>query len=355
VNLESLRRIAFIDRDGTIVKEPADFQLDRLEKVEFLPDVIEGLKALMDKGYELVMVSNQDGLGTASFPQKEFDLVHNFIMKVLQTQGVEFKAIEICPHFPADACHCRKPQLGLVTPYLKRLDTDNSFVVGDRESDCLLAEHMGVRCFRLGSDLTWKDIISQVVLAHRSATIERNTNETKIRVETVFDGKGEAAISSGLYFFDHMLEQLARHSGVSIKIECTGDLEVDEHHTVEDVALALGSCLNRALLDRRRIARYAFLLPMDESLAQVALDLGGRPQFVFEGHFPRQQVGDLPTEMVIHFFKSLCDSLRATLHLRVTGENTHHMVEACFKGVARALGDAVRESGGALPSTKGVL
>ncbi len=349
------RKFAFIDRDGTIIKEPPDFQLDRLDKVEFVEDVFYSLKALAEHGYDLVMVTNQDGLGTASFPQNDFDLVHTFIMKALVSQGIHFKAVQICPHRPDDGCDCRKPRLGLVLPYINEMDREHSFVVGDRASDVELAQGLGIRGFQLGISASWREILNEVLYPVRRAVYRRTTQETAIEVETRLDGKGEAQIQTGLGFFNHMLEQLARHSGISLWIQCQGDLEVDEHHTVEDVALALGQCLSQALAERRGIQRYAFLLPMDEAAVQIAFDLSGRPFFKFAGEFRREYVGDLPTEMVPHFFKSLSDSLKATLHLRVEGENTHHMVEACFKGMARVLGEAIRQDHTRVPSTKGVL
>lgn len=356
MNNPQSRRFAFIDRDGTIVKEPPDHQVDRLDKIEWVDDVILSLQKIQAEGYELIMVSNQDGLGTARFPQDEFDLCHDFIIRTLSSQGIHFSEIRICPHLPSEQCSCRKPALGLVKDFLRVMDREHSFVVGDRTSDQELASNMGIKGYLLNDQFSWKQVVDDLFLHPRKGFCERKTKETKISVQVSLDQKGQSQIQTGLAFFDHMLEQIARHSGMSLHILCEGDLHVDDHHTVEDVALALGQALSFALDERRGIERYGCLLPMDESLAEVAIDLGGRPYFVFEGKFPREQVGGLATEMVPHFFRSLADSLRASLHIKVKGENTHHMVESCFKGLARALKGAMAKTGEvSIPSTKGVV
>jgi imidazoleglycerol-phosphate dehydratase/histidinol-phosphatase len=349
------RRIAFIDRDGTLIKEPADQQVDRIDKIELMEDVIWALQKLSVAGFELVVVSNQDGLGTGSFPQADFDLCQNFMTKMFLSQGIRFSDVRICPHLPSDACRCRKPGLGLIKDYLKVIDRSNSLVIGDRHTDIELAENMGIRGIQLTDQYGWKNLVRDVLFQVRTGTYRRETKETNIFVEVFLDGQGQASIQTGIHFFDHMLEQIAKHSGVSLNIQCEGDLKVDDHHTVEDVGLALGQALSLALGDRRGIERYGCLLPMDESLAEVAIDLGGRPFLVFSGQFSREKVGDLSVEMVSHFFRSLADSLRATLNIKVNGENTHHMVEASFKGFARALKAAIVQGGDQIPSTKGLL
>lgn len=347
------RKIAFIDRDGTIVKEPPDFQIDRLEKISFVEHVIPALLSLQEMGYELVMVTNQDGLGTSSFLQQDFDLCHDFIIQVLASQGVHFNRIAVCPHFESDQCECRKPRVGLVLPEIRSgIDFKRSFVVGDRDSDVQLAQNLGIKSFKTGQ-LTWPEIIRTIKSEGRLGKVSRKTKETEIKVGVQLDGEGLAKIKTGQAFFDHMLEQIARHSGCDLTIEATGDLEIDEHHTVEDVALALGQCLREALGEKRGIERYGFVLPMDDAKVEMSLDLSGRPYFVFEGEYPREEVGGLSTEMVIHFFRSLSESLQANLHLKVQGLNTHHMVEASFKAFARSFRQAIQQTAGVrLPSTK---
>jgi imidazoleglycerol-phosphate dehydratase/histidinol-phosphatase len=351
--------VLFIDRDGTVVEEPPDEQVDALEKVRFLPGLFAALAELTRAGYHLVMVSNQDGLGTASFPREHFERCQNFILETLASQGVRFDEVFICPHRPDAGCDCRKPRTGLLTAYLARttLDTERSAVIGDRDSDLELARNLGLRGLRVraqGSDSeTWPAVVAE--LTARRAIVVRRTKETEIHVGVELDSTAPSRIETGIGFFDHMLEQLAKHGGFSLQLHCRGDLHIDEHHTVEDCALALGEALRRALGDKAGIGRYGFLLPMDEAEAQVAIDLSGRAYFVFEGKFGRDHVGALPTELVPHFFRSLADSLGAALHLNVRGDNTHHMIEACFKGVGRALRPALRRAGQDLPSTKGML
>ncbi|MCM2313053.1 MAG: bifunctional histidinol-phosphatase/imidazoleglycerol-phosphate dehydratase HisB, partial [Steroidobacteraceae bacterium] len=354
-------RILFIDRDGTIIEEPPDEQVDSLHKLRLLPGVIPALLELQRAGYRLVLVSNQDGLGTASFPEPTFREPQDFLRTLLGSQGIEFDAEFFCPHFPADGCECRKPLTGLLTEFLaaRTLDRQDSFVIGDRDTDMQLAANLGIEGLRVRADgndgATWAAIVARLCRPDRTARVSRTTKETRIDVRVRLDRTAPVAIATGIGFFDHMLEQVARHGGFSLELSCQGDLEVDEHHTVEDCALALGQALRAALGDKRGIARYGFLLPMDESLAQVAIDLSGRAYAVFEGQFGRESVGGLPTELVPHFFRSLADSLGAAIHVQVRGENSHHMVEACFKGVGRALRQAIRIEGTELPSSKGVL
>ena len=348
-------KVLFIDRDGTLIEEPSDNQVDALEKVRLVKGVIPALIRLRDAGYRLIMVRNQDGLGTAAFPEDAFRLCHEHVIALFESQGICFDEIFICPHLPDAGCDCRKPRAGLLTRYLAEtaIDLAGSAVIGDRPTDLELAERIGVRGYLVapsdGHATTWEGIVEALCLSDRRAVVERSTNETRIRVTVNLDAPGPTLIDTGIGFFDHMLEQIARHGGFALGIDCDGDLEVDEHHTVEDTALSLGTALREALGNKHGIGRYGFLLPMDESQARIALDLSGRGRFVFRGQFPRERVGELSTEMVEHFFLSLSDALGAALHI------AHHMVEACFKGVGRTLRQAMRREGTDLPSTKGTL
>lgn len=354
-----MKKILFIDRDGTLITEPFDQQIDRLDKFALEPASIPALLRLRDAGYTFVMVTNQDGLGTPSFREEEFRPLQNLLLDILGSQGITFEAVRVCPHTPADRCDCRKPKLGLLPDYVR--DTlwsrELSVVIGDRETDVQLAENLGIRSLRYDrKNLDWPEIARRLVDAPRRATIVRHTKETKITVAVDLDQAAPAQLATGLGFFDHMLEQIAKNAGIGLAITCAGDLEIDEHHTVEDVGIALGQALKQALGDKRGVGRYGFVLPMDEAQAQVALDLSGRAYFVFEGKFPREMVGELPTELVPHFFRSVSDALAATLQMSVTGDNTHHMVETLFKGFGRALRPALaRGTGSEIPSTKGVL
>ncbi len=353
----------FIDRDGTLVEQPADEQVDALDKIRFMPGVFAALASLRKAGFRLVMVSNQDGLGTVAFPRADFERCQDFILRSFASQGISFDAVCICPHQASEDCACRKPRTGLLREWLagSAYDRARSAVIGDRDSDLQFAVNLGVRGLRVrqhaggdaGAGETWPEV-ARALLARR-ARVERRTRETAISVEVELDGPADAQISTGIGFFDHMLEQLARHADFGLRLQCQGDLHIDEHHTVEDCALALGEALRRALGNKTGIGRYGFLLAMDEAEAQVAIDLSGRPYFAFTGAFGRAQVGALPTELVPHFFRSLADALGCALHLAVRGENTHHQIEACFKGVGRALRPALRREGDELPSTKGVL
>ena len=352
------RRILFLDRDGTLIEEPADFQIDSLAKFRLVPGVIPALLKLQAAGYEFVMVSNQDGLGSDSFPLADFEPPQRLLLEILESQGIRFSAIHIDPHFEQQNAPTRKPGIGMLLDYLRsgELDFERSAVIGDRETDLQLARNLGVRGFRLGPDHDdWATIAHRLADAPRVAAVERETSETRIRVNVDLDREARAEVATGIGFFDHMLEQIGRHGGFALTLTCAGDTHIDEHHSIEDSALALGEALRKALGDKRGIARYGFTLPMDEALASAALDLSGRACLVFDGTFPRSEVGGMATEMVSHFFRSLCDSLGANLHLSVRGENTHHMVEACFKVFARALRQAIRREGDAIPSTKGSL
>jgi imidazoleglycerol-phosphate dehydratase / histidinol-phosphatase len=352
-------RVLFVDRDGTLIEEPPDEQVDSLEKVRFMPGVFAALGALRRAGFRLVMVTNQDGLGSPGFPQPAFDAPQRFVVEAFASQGIDFDAVFVCPHFAADGCDCRKPRTGLVERYLRETQVDlaASAMVGDRDTDLEFARNVGVRGLRVrrngGPPETWHAIARE--LTARRARVERATKETRVVVAVDLDSECPASIATGVGFFDHMLAQLAAHGGFTLELDCKGDLHVDEHHTVEDTALALGEALRRALGDKAGVGRYGFVLPMDEARVQVALDLSGRGHVAFEGRFPREQIGALPTELVPHFFRSFGDALGAAIHVSVTGENTHHMIEACFKGVGRALRQAVRREPGGVPSTKGVL
>ncbi len=352
------RRILFLDRDGTLIIEPADMQIDSLEKLELVEAVIPALLKLKAAGYEFVIVSNQDGLGTEVNPLEKFQPPHDKMLSLFASQGIHFAAEHIDPHFESDNSPNRKPGIGMLLDYLKsgELDLEDSWVIGDRQTDMQLAENMGIGGFRCGPQgQHWDAIAHQLCNRPRRAVVQRNTNETRIRVEVDLDASGGNTISTGIGFLDHMLDQIAAHGGFRLDLQCEGDLEIDEHHTVEDCALSLGQALDKALGERRGIGRYGFVLPMDESLAEVAIDLSGRPAFVFEAEFPRDTVGGLSTEMVRHFFASLSQSLRCALHMKVKGENTHHMIEGLFKGAGRALRPALARQGTELPSTKGVL
>jgi len=353
------KKILFIDRDGTLITEPFDQQIDRLDKFALEPDCVPALLRLRDAGWTFVMVTNQDGLGTPSFREEEFRPLQKLLLDILASQGIAFEAVRVCPHTAADKCDCRKPKLGLLTDYVKDVSwsREQSAVIGDRETDVTLAQNLGIRGLRYDrKTLGWTEIARQFVDAPRRATIVRNTKETKITVSVDLDQAAPAQLATGLGFFDHMLEQIAKNAGIGLTIKCDGDLEIDEHHTIEDVGIALGLAIKQALGDKRGVGRYGFVLPMDEAQAQVAIDLSGRAYFTFDGKFDREFVGEMPTELVAHFFRSVSDSLLATLQMSVKGDNTHHMVETLFKGFGRALRPAIaRGAGSEIPSTKGVL
>lgn len=355
---EPKRRVLFLDRDGTLIVEPEDEQVDSLDKLELAEGVIPALLALQEAGFELVIVSNQDGLGSGSFPEKDFHRVNDKMLSLFASQGIYFAAQHYDHHFENEGSPDRKPGIGMLLDYLKSglLDMRDSWVIGDRETDLQLAENMGLGGIRYGErGLAWAEIAHQLCDRPRRARVRRDTRETQISVEVELDSGAGTRINTGIGFFDHMLDQLASHGRFYLRLSCEGDLEVDEHHCVEDCALALGQALDEALGERRGIGRYGFVLPMDESQAQVAVDLSGRPAFEFTADFPRDHVGGMSTEMVQHFFASLSQSLRCALHLEVKGRNTHHMVEALFKGLGRALRPALARQGGELPSTKGTL
>ncbi|WP_433851710.1 bifunctional histidinol-phosphatase/imidazoleglycerol-phosphate dehydratase HisB [Stenotrophomonas nitritireducens] len=354
--------ILFVDRDGTLIEEPADFQIDAYEKIRFVRNVIPAMLRLRDAGYQFVIVSNQDGLGSDSYPQASFDGPNDLMLQIFASQGIVFRDVLVDPSWPADNSPNRKPGIGMMLPYLqdRSIDWARSAMVGDRPTDIQFADNMRIRGFQLrtaqfGGEWDWDGIAHELADAPRRATVQRDTKETQIRVSVDLDRVAASKIDTGLPFFDHMLDQIGRHGGFALEIQARGDLHIDEHHTIEDTGLALGQALREALGDKRGIGRYGFTLPMDETLASAALDFSGRPYFVFEGAFRRERVGDMPTELVPHFFRSLCDAAGLNLNLKVEGDNDHHKVEACFKALARALRQAIRREGTELPSTKGAL
>jgi imidazoleglycerol-phosphate dehydratase/histidinol-phosphatase len=364
-----MKKVLFIDRDGTIIVEPPeDFQVDSLEKLEFLPLAISSLKRLQDFGYELVMVTNQDGRGTSSFPEEDFQKPHQKMLNILNKEGISFAEIFVDDSFPEANSPNRKPNTGLLTNYLisNLIDLHNSFTIGDRETDIQLAVNLGCKSIFYSdqpnekavlSSKNWFEISNFLTRKNdRIVELERNTKETKIKLSLNLDGNGEHSIDTGLKFYDHMLDQLTKHSGVDLVLKVDGDLEIDEHHTIEDSAIALGKAFKQALGDKRGIERYGFLLPMDEALVQCAIDFSDRAYFIYEGKFDREYVGDFPTEMFEHWMKSFSEHAGMNLNLKIIdGNNTHHMIEASFKALAKSIKQAIKITGTELPSTKGVL
>jgi imidazoleglycerol-phosphate dehydratase / histidinol-phosphatase len=373
-----MQKILFIDRDGTIIEEPpVDFQVDSLPKLAFLPKAISNLRRIAtETDYALVMVTNQDGLGTESFPEDTFWLAHQKMLDILQAEEVVFQNIHIDRTFPHQNAPTRKPGTAMLTEYLTDdYDLANSYVIGDRLTDVQLAANLGCKAILIAPQMpedlpqalqqvlalvsdNWDEIHEHLRLPARTTTVVRHTKETQIEIELNLDGTGRAQMHTGLGFFDHMLDQLAKHSGADLRIEVVGDLHIDEHHTIEDTALALGEAYRKALGDKRGTNRYGFLLPMDEALAQVAIDFSGRPWLVWDAHFKREKIGEMPTEMFFHFFKSFADTALCNLNIKCEGDNEHHKIEAIFKAFAKAIKMAVRRDLKAindLPSTKGVL
>lgn len=370
-----MKKYLFIDRDGTLVYEPEDFQVDSLAKIRLRPYAIPALLRLRQAGYVFVMVSNQDGLGTPSFPLDTFTPAHEFILNLFSSQGIDFEQVLICPHKSEDNCGCRKPKLGMVEGYLRSdgWEREKSYFIGDRPTDEEMGRAMGIKSILISDSYTWNDIASQILGqgGGRSASVERSTKETQIAVSVDLDTPGKSSIDTGIGFFDHMLDQIATHARISIKAKVKGDLNVDMHHSIEDTALALGSAIQKALGDRRGITRFGFCLPMDEVYAkvlathlsdgsegvEVAVDVSGRPyaNLQLDAEFTREDIGGFPTQMVPHFFQSLAFSMGVSLYMSVSKGNCHHQVEALFKAFGRALGEAISVTGSEIPSSKGSL
>jgi imidazoleglycerol-phosphate dehydratase / histidinol-phosphatase len=378
------KRVLFIDRDGTLIKEaPPTYQLDSFEKLEFYPGMFTWLSRIVNEfDYELVMSTNQDGLGTTSFPEDTFWPVHNFVLKNLESEGIIFKDVLIDKTFPKENAPTRKPGTGMFTKYINNPDYDltNSLIIGDRITDVQLGKNLGCKAIWINNDANlggteisdtvkslestivlettdWKKIYEFLKLGNRYVKHERNTNETKISIELNLDGTGKTEMNTGLNFFNHMLDQLGRHSGADLKITVNGDLHIDEHHTIEDTAIALGETFAKALGNKAGIGRYGFTLPMDDCLAQVAIDFGGRSWLVWDAEFKREKIGDVPTEMFYHFFKSFSDAAKCNLNIKVEGDNEHHKIESIFKALAKTIKMAVKRDveNMQLPTTKGTL
>lgn len=362
------QKVLFIDRDGTLVIEPpVDYQLDSLEKLEFYPGVFQWLsKIVTELDYELVMVTNQDGLGTSSFPENTFWPAQNKMMQALKNEGIEFAEVLIDKSFPEDNSPNRKPRTGLLNKYVfGNYDLAKSYVIGDRKTDIELAKNLKCKGIFLGEQLDidvelltqkWSEIYQYLKSQPRKVKEERKTNETDIKLELNLDGTGQSDISTGIGFYDHMLEQIAKHGNIDLKIDVTGDLEIDEHHTVEDIAITLGTAFNKAIGSKKGIERYGFLLPMDDCLSQIAIDFGGRPWLVWDVDFKREMIGEMPTEMFMHFFKSFSDAAKCNLNIKSEGENEHHKIESIFKAFAKAIKMAVSKNNNySIPSTKGML
>ena len=375
-----MKKVLFIDRDGTIITEPpVDFQVDTLEKLEFVPYAISSLSMLCKCDFEMAMVSNQDGLGTSSFPTEDFLLPQNKMLSVLKGEGVVFDDIFIDPSFPEENSPNRKPQVGLLGKYFdkEKYDLENSFVIGDRITDVMLAENLGAKAIlfqkkEIGQQMvveaglqkvatiitdSWLEIYEFLCLGQRRVEVNRKTKETDISLVLDLDGQGESSIQTGVGFFDHMLDQIVHHSPISLNLNVVGDLEVDEHHTIEDTAIVLGEAIGKALGDKRGVERYGYALPMDECDAMVMLDFGGRIDFRWDVEFKREKIGDMPTELFEHFFKSLCQGAKCNLHITAKGENEHHKIEGVFKAFSRALKMAIKRDvfNAKLPSSKGLL
>ncbi len=369
-----MKKVLFIDRDGTLIWEPPDtFQIDSFSKLKFLPGMFTYLRKIAEEcNFELVMVTNQDGLGTEKYPEETFWPVQNFVMESLENESIHFSEVCIDKSYPEENLPTRKPGTGMLTKYMTgEYDLANSFVIGDRITDVKLAQNLGCKSILIRNydkadgwedKITlicdgWKEIYEFLRKPSRVASVVRKTNETDIQIQLNLDGTGKAEIKTGLNFFDHMLEQIAKHGAIDLNIDAKGDLHIDEHHTIEDTGIALGECFAKALGDKRGIERYGFLLPMDDCLAQVAIDFGGRPWIEWETEFKREKIGDVPTEMFFHFFKSFSDAAKCNLNIKAEGENEHHKIESVFKAFAKAVKMAVKRNTGdnSLPTTKGVL
>ena len=371
-----MKKVLFIDRDGTLILEPADQQIDSLEKLEFYPGVFSWLsKIAAETDFELAMVTNQDGLGTSSFPEGTFWPAHNKVMKAFENEGIKFAEVFIDRSFPNENKPTRKPGTGMLTQYLTGdYDLKNSYVIGDRVTDVELAKNLGAKGILINEGdliaaiqkkdlqaycalvtVDWSAIYKFLTGPERKASVVRMTKETDIKIDINLNGQGKSSVATGLAFFDHMLDQLSRHGNIDLTIQVKGDLHIDEHHTIEDTALALGEAFLKALGDKRGIERYGFCLPMDDCLAQVAIDFGGRPWLVWEAEFKREKIGEMPTEMFYHFFKSFSDAAKCNLNIKAEGTNEHHKIEAIFKAFAKAIKMAVKKEGNLLPTTKGII
>ena len=351
-----MKKIAFLDRDGTLIWEPEDTkQVNGLEQLILMKGVISALKRLQNAGFELIVVSNQDGLGTAENPTENYELVNKKLKEIFASEEIYFSNWLTCPHYEDEECECRKPKIGLVKSFENEVDKAKSVMVGDRDTDIEFAKNLGIRGFKIGENYCWREIVDDIL--QRKAIIKRETKETKIAVELNLDGCGKSEINTGLGFFNHMLEQIAKHGKFDLKIDCKGDLKVDEHHTIEDVALAFGEAFLQAVGDKIGIERFASerLVPMDESLSYVAVDISGRPFCVFNATFEREYCGDMPTEMVEHFFQSFAVASKMNINIKIEGKNTHHKIESCFKAFGMVLHDASRVVDNNISSTKGVL
>lgn len=367
-----MKKILFVDRDGTLIFEPpVTYQVNTLEEMFLLPNVVSSLKQFVENGFEIILVTNQDGLDTDANPRKNYENINTKLFHILETEQIKFSKLFECPHFEKDNCECRKPKTGMVDKYLlenrENIDFANSYMIGDSERDLGFAENIGVKGYKIdfdakaGDEFSWKFITDTILQKPRKASYSRTTKETDISVELNLDGSGNYTIKTGLNFFDHMLEQIGKHGNFDLNISCNGDLEIDEHHTIEDVAIALGTVFKQALGDKRGITRYADIfetkkiLPMDEALATVSIDISSRPELVFSAPEMREYVGDFPTELLKHFYQSFCIASGINMNMKLEGENTHHIVEISFKAFARCLRDGVKVSGSDIVSTKGVL
>lgn len=352
-----MQNFLLIDRDGTLIEEPFDNQVDSLDKIKLTSGVIPALLQLKKAGFKFIMVTNQNGIGTSSFPEEDFAICHEFILDLFTSQGVFFENIFICPHLPEDNCACRKPKTGLLDKWIKdtAINIPCSWVIGDRDSDKELASNLGIPFLPISKTHTWDKVADAILKTKRRANIRRTTKETTIELELTLDSNQPSSIQTSMPFFNHMLEQVAQHGGFSLILRAHGDVEIDDHHLIEDTAIVLGEALKEALGDKWGINRYGFTLPMDEALASIAIDISGRIFCEFKGQFTREFVGGMATEMVPHFFQSLASGLGATIHLQVTGNNHHHMIEACFKSLGRALRQACMKTDDMIPSTKGLL
>lgn len=354
-------KILFIDRDGTLIHEPKDnFQIDSLKKLSLEPYVIPALTELKNIGFNFIIVTNQNGLGSVCFPKNKFDIPHQFMIQIFQSQGIQFEQIFICPHLPTEDCNCRKPKTGLVDSWLNntQIDQCNSYVIGDRDTDMTFAKNMNLQGIQYcRKTLNWQKIKDYLIQRYRSAHIYHNTSETNITVDIWLDQHHTSYIDTGIKFFDHMLNQIAIHAGIYMKIIAKGDVHIDDHHTIEDTALTLGTAFNQALHNKQGIERFGFILPMDESIAQCILDLSGRPYFQYDAKYNFQKIGDLSTEMIEHFFRSLSVKMNCSLHLKAIGHNDHHKAESLFKSFGRSLRQAIHihKYNNIIPSSKGIL